>query len=82
MDPVFLASLLREEEGPALDFKRDQYRFVDTTDLEKAELLKDILAFTNAWRRTDAYILIGVDERPTPRVDCQQFAIRPLSIVH
>ena len=28
----------------------------------KAELLKDILAFANAWRLTTAYILIGVSE--------------------
>lgn len=63
-DDALLTSLLFEEEGPSLDFKRDQYRFIGATDTEKAELLKDILAFVNAWRRSDAYILIGVDERP------------------
>jgi hypothetical protein len=45
-----------------LDFKRDQYPFAGATDAEKAELLKDILAFANAWRRTDAFILVGVEE--------------------
>lgn len=54
--------LLYEEEGVALDFKRDQYPFVGASDELKAELLKDILAFANSWRRTDAYIVIGVEE--------------------
>lgn len=57
-----LESLLYEEEGPALDFKECQYPFADEDDVVKSELLKDILAFANAWRRTDAYILIGVEE--------------------
>jgi hypothetical protein len=60
-DPV-LGALLYEEEGPALDFKRDQYKYVGASDTEKAELLKDILTFANAWRRNDAFILLGVDE--------------------
>lgn len=54
--------LLYEEESSILDFKRDQYPFSEASDDQKSELLKDILAFTNAWRRTDAYILIGVEE--------------------
>lgn len=57
-----LEQLLYEEESPTLDFKRDQYPFEGATDEAKSELLKDILAFTNAWRRSDAYILIGIDE--------------------
>ena len=32
------------------------------TQEEKSELLKDILGFANAWRRSEAYILIGVEE--------------------
>ncbi len=55
-------SLLYEEESTTLDFKSEQYKFVKAQDWEKAELLKDILAFANAWRRSDAYILIGVKE--------------------
>jgi hypothetical protein len=62
MNDVLLESLLREEEGTSLDFKRDQYPFDGMPDEVKSELLKDILSFLNAWRRTDAYILIGVDE--------------------
>lgn len=54
--------LLFEEEGSALDFKREQYPFAGAGAESKSELLKDILAFANAWRRTDAYILVGVRE--------------------
>lgn len=55
-------SLLFEEEGTTIDFKKEQYRFVKASDEEKSELLKDILGFANAWRRAKAYILIGVAE--------------------
>ena len=61
-DDPFLASLLYEDEGSTLDFKREQYPYV--TNEQKGELIKDILAFTNAWRHADAYILIGVAEKP------------------
>lgn len=57
-----ISSLLFEAEGAELDFKRDQYPFQGTDDRAKSELLKDVLAFANAWRRSDAYILIGVQE--------------------
>jgi|HubBroStandDraft_1064217.scaffolds.fasta_scaffold01793_2 hypothetical protein len=62
VDRKLIERLLYESEGDALDFKRDQYPFVGATDEQKSELLKDILAFANSWRRTDAFILIGVDE--------------------
>lgn len=62
MDAGLFERLLHEEEGDALDFKRDQYRFSKASDEEKSELLKDILGFANALRRSAAYILIGVDE--------------------
>lgn len=55
-------SLLYGEEGVDLDFKLEQYKFIKGTDDEKGELLKDILAFANSWRRSDAFILIGVKE--------------------
>ena len=50
------------EEGPTLDFKREQYRFNGATDQDKSKLLKDILAFTNSQRYRTAYILVGVEE--------------------
>ena len=62
LDPKLSKSLLHEAEGTSLDFKSTQYPFEQATDVEKSELLKDILAFANSWRRTTAYILIGVDE--------------------
>ncbi len=62
MDDGLLEILLREEEGATLDFKEEQYPFKKQLDDVKSELLKDILAFANSWRRTDAYILIGVKE--------------------
>lgn len=57
-----IEKLLYEEEGTTLDFKKEEYKFCAANDYEKSELLKDILAFSNAWRRVDAYILIGVEE--------------------
>lgn len=57
-----IEKLLYEEESSTLDFKKEQYPFAGASDNEKSEILKDILAFVNAWRRTDAYILIGVEE--------------------
>jgi predicted HTH transcriptional regulator len=58
-----IESLLYQSEGTALDFKRDQYPFSNhATDDQKSELLKDILAFANSFRQTDAYIIIGVKE--------------------
>ena len=62
MDSKLLEGLLHEPEGTSLDFKSAQYPFESANDGEKAELLKDILAFANSWRRTTAYILIGVEE--------------------
>lgn len=57
-----IENLLYGEEGVDLDFKFDQYKFVKASDEDKSEMLKDIIAFSNSWRRTDAYILIGVKE--------------------
>lgn len=57
-----LEQLLYEDESCTLDFKRNQYPFDGASNHDKSEILKDILAFTNAWRRSDAYILIGVDD--------------------
>lgn len=62
MDASALEGLLNEEESTSLDFKREQYPFCGASDESKGELLKDILAFANAWRRTDAFILVGVEE--------------------
>ncbi|HMH14338.1 MAG TPA: ATP-binding protein [Edaphobacter sp.] len=57
-----MSTLLWQSESETLDFKRDQYPFDSGTDDDRSELLKDILAFANAWRTSDAHILIGVQE--------------------
>lgn len=57
-----LELLLYEEESATLDFKRDQYAFAKASEVDKSELLKDLVGFANAWRRTEAIILIGVQE--------------------
>jgi hypothetical protein len=62
MNDTLMEELLHEKESETLDFKRDQYEFAGASDDKKGEIVKDILAFANAWRRTDAYILIGVQE--------------------
>lgn len=62
-----IENLLFEEESTSLDFKQAQYLFDGADDKSKSELLKDILAFANAWRRTDAYIVIGVKEKKGTR---------------
>ncbi len=62
-----LNSLRYKSEGTDIDFKSEQYRFVNGTENTKAEMLKDILAVANAWRDGTGYILIGFrDRRPHP----------------
>jgi hypothetical protein len=50
-------------ESETFDFKDGQYKFYGATDEEKTELLKDIIAFANAWKTGDAFIVIGVAEK-------------------
>ena len=69
MNIALLHRLLAEGESSHLDYKSEQYRFVTSTDGDKAELLKDILAMANAWRETDAHILIGVKEHTGQRAE-------------
>lgn len=57
-----LTALLRRSEGETLDFKSKQYPFAGASDVDKSELLKDILSIANAWKTSDGYILIGVEE--------------------
>jgi Putative DNA-binding domain len=62
MNNQLFEQLLYEDESTTLDFKKKQYLFAKATEEEKSELLKDILGFANAWRRSEAYILIGVKD--------------------
>lgn len=71
MKAELIETLLRMNESEMLDFKSQQYPFVGASDDEKSELLKDILAFANAWKTSDAYILIGIEEAPGGRATVQ-----------
>lgn len=57
-----IRELVARSEGPALDFKRDQYDWSQDGNLE---LAKDLMAMANALQpgAEPAHILIGVEER-------------------
>jgi hypothetical protein len=57
---IDIEKLLYSSESDWLEFKAEQYPLNE--DHQKAELIKDILAFANSHRSSDAYILIGVRE--------------------
>lgn len=64
MTPIDPITLLNMAESETFDFKSGQYTFYGgATDEEKGELLKDILAFANAFKAGDAFIVIGVVEK-------------------
>lgn len=60
-DESLIEILLYRGEGTTLDYKVQQYAHDGASPDDKGELLKDILAFSNAWRDETAYILIGVN---------------------
>jgi hypothetical protein len=62
MEEILFDTLIRKSECDTLDFK-ERYPFAGAVDDDKSALLKDILAFANAWKETDAYILVGVKEK-------------------
>lgn len=62
MNDNIFQQFLYLSEGDSLDFKRDQYKISKSTDYEKSEFIKDILSMANAWRKTEAYIILGILE--------------------
>jgi hypothetical protein len=54
-------------ESDTLDFKQEQYPQANATPEQKGEFVKDILAFANAWKTSDAHIIVGVAENPGGR---------------
>jgi hypothetical protein len=65
IDTQLIDTLRYKSEGTDLDFKSAQYRFAGGNEIEKSEMLKDILAIANAWREGTGYILLGFkDNRP------------------
>ncbi|MGE6446424.1 AlbA family DNA-binding domain-containing protein [Pseudomonas bubulae] len=61
-DESLIETLLYKGEGTTLDYKVQQYPHDGATSEAKGELLKDILAFANAWREEEAHILIGISD--------------------
>lgn len=66
IDAETIETLLNMPESQTLDFKAAQYPIAGATNDQKSEIVKDILAFANAWKDSDAYILIGVKDEHTP----------------
>jgi hypothetical protein len=67
IDRQLLETLLSMSESTSLDFKNAQYPLENASDDQKGEFVKDVIAFANAWKTSDAYILIGVEENPGGR---------------
>jgi predicted HTH transcriptional regulator len=64
MNPPDITTLLNMSESDSLDFKSGHYKFWNpSTDEEKSELLKDIIAFANSFKTGDAFIVVGVSEK-------------------
>lgn len=61
-DIALFEKLLKEGSSDMLFFRPRGYQFHGASNVEKSELLRDILGFANAWRRADAYIITGVQE--------------------
>ncbi len=61
LDPVLVETLLNMAESTVLDFKSAQYGF-DGDEAARVELVKDIVAFANAWKTADAHIVIGAKD--------------------
>lgn len=62
LDPNLLETLLNMTESGVLDFKQAAYPLANATDDQKSEIVKDIVAFANAWKTSDAHIVLGVVE--------------------
>ena len=78
MNNELFAELLRRGEGIDVDYKSKQYRFIGEKgpDAEKvkSKLLKDVLAFANAERTRNAFILVGVKDEDG---ECEVVGINP-----
>ena len=62
LDPSLVETLLNMSESNTLDFKQAQYPFSGMSDDARHELVKDVVAFANAWKTSDAYIVIGAED--------------------
>ena len=64
---VDIAALLREPEGPTLDFKAEGYNLSDERD--KRAFAKDIASLANTPRTGDAHLVLGVKKQPDGDVE-------------
>ncbi len=62
----FIKRLVEHPESETLDVKSEQYLFLSQDKDKKSELLKDVLAFANAFVSDDSYILVGVRQQDPP----------------
>ncbi|TIS84591.1 MAG: ATP-binding protein, partial [Mesorhizobium sp.] len=62
LSEALLEELRFKGEGSDLDYKAERYRFAQASDDDKSAMLKDILAFANAYREGPAYVLLGFKE--------------------
>lgn len=67
MDEKLIESLLKQPEGPLLDFKTTFYDIADKKS--KTDFVKDLLAFANSTLEKPGYILCGVKDNPNGRKD-------------
>lgn len=60
--------LLIKNEGETIDFKRENYDLINTTDDNKAKFVKDIISFANTIRKESAFIILGVETTENGKV--------------
>lgn len=61
-DDLLLERLLRESASDTLVFRAGEYKFEGALNLEKSQLLRDVIGMANSWRRADSFILVGVEQ--------------------
>lgn len=67
MDITTFEHLIHSNESTSLDFKREHYKLIGSTDDDLAKFIKDIISFSNTIRETTAYIILGVEEIGTTK---------------
>ena len=66
MTKELFEQLISRDEGDTLDFKKEQYEFIDDDAI--AKFVKDILAFANTIRKHNAYIIIGIEQTTSGKI--------------
>lgn len=66
MTTELFEQLISRDESDTLDFKKEQYEFVD--DDSVAKFVKDILSFANTIRKHNSYIIIGIEQTTSGKI--------------